>query len=675
MQPVVSVDPITVELAQARLSSIVREMRTIVIRTAYSRMIIEGHDFSSAVLTPAGDLVAASQLEQPTHISALSWSARALVAKYRGDIGPGDLFLHNDPYTGGSHLNDVGLFYPVFHHDEPLAMVGVMAHWQDIGGMVPGSLSGSATDIYQEGIRIPTLRIARRGVWLTEVLDLLFANVRQPEDRRGDLSSMEGACRIAERRLHAMADRFGVSTIRTTLTALLDRAERRMRDAIRGVPDGEYAYETYLDNSGDSPEPLRLKVKLTVAGDEIHADFTGCAPQVLGPANLGPAPATTATFTMTKALLDPAGPINAGALRPVKVTTPLGTVVNARPPAACGAIGEVRRALEALVVGTLGKAIPERLVGDLKGSSNITTLSGRHPGQARDFLFAEFPAGGTGATAHADGNNTMRNFAEGDISSIQPIEAAELGCPLRVERMLLRQDSGGAGRRRGGLGLQREFRLLAPEAQLSVLSDKNVIPPYGVRNGATGARNRFTVGRDGREIEPSNLPGKITAFPLRAGDVVIERTAGGGGYGDPLEREPESVARDVRFGYVSHEAARSVYGVVLSGQNVDNEATIAARARLRAARQVLRLAKLDGEEFHGSRRIVEIGRSAAQILGVAEGELVEFPRPDGPSLLTWVRIAPELNDDICRVGVSAFPILGLDTGSRVELRRARARED
>jgi len=670
MQPAVTIDPVTIELVQARLSSIVREMRTIIIRTAYSRMIIEGHDFSSAVLSPTGDLVAASELEQPTHISALSWSARALIGKYRDDIGPGDLFLHNDPYSGGSHLNDVGLFYPVFHHDEPLAMVGVMAHWQDIGGMVPGSLSGSATDIYQEGIRIPSLRIARRGVWLTEVLDLLFANVREPEDRRGDLSSMEGACRIAERRLHAMAERFGVATIRTALTALLDRAERRMRDAIRGVPDGEYAYETYLDNSGDSPEPLRLKLKLTVAGDEIHADFTGCAPQVLGPANLGPAPATTATFTMTKALLDPAGPINAGALRPLKVTAPLGTVVNARPPAACGAIGEVRRALEALVVGTLGKAIPERLVGDLKGSSNITTLSGRHPGQARDFLFAEFPAGGTGATARADGNNTMRNFAEGDISSIQPIEAAEMGCPLRIERMILREDSGGAGRRRGGLGLQREVRLLAPEAQLSVLSDKNVIPPYGVRTGGTGGRNRFTVRRDGKEIEPSSMPGKVTGFPLRADDVVIERTAGGGGYGDPLEREPAAIARDVTFGYVTPATARSVYGLVLSGKNVDETATADARAQLRAATPRLRLAKLDGDEYHGSKRVVELGPAAAQRFGMTDGDLVEFPCADGPSLLAWVRIDTGLAADTCRVGASGLVILGLAPGDSIELRRA-----
>ncbi len=279
-------------------------------------MIIEGHDFSSAVLSGEGDLVAASELEQPTHISALSWAARAILRKYGDDVGPGDLYLHNDPYTGGSHLNDVGLFYPVFRGDRAVAFVAVMAHWQDIGGMVPGSISGSAKDIYQEGIRIPSLRIARRGVWLHEVLELLFANVREPDDRRGDLGAMEGACRIAERRLHAMADRFGDDTVAAALAFLLARGERRMRDAIAELADGEYRYQTYLDNSGDSPEPLVLRLKLTVAGEEIHADFTGSAPQVAGPANLGPAPATTATFTMAKALLDPTGPINAGAQRP-----------------------------------------------------------------------------------------------------------------------------------------------------------------------------------------------------------------------------------------------------------------------------------------------------------------------------------------------------------------------
>jgi len=648
-----TVDPITAELVQARLTSIVREMRTIIIRTAYSRMIIEGHDFSSAVLTPQGDLVAASELEQPTHISALSWSARALLAKYGDDLGPGDLFLHNDPYTGGSHLNDVGLFYPVFRGERPLAIIGVMAHWQDIGGMVPGSLSGSAKDIYQEGIRIPSLRIARRGVWLTEVLELLFANVRQPDDRRGDLGAMEGACKIAERRLNAMADRFGDATVVAALDALLERGERRMRDAIARLPDGVYAYQTYLDNSGDSTEPLLLRLTLTIAGDELMADFTGSAPQVAGPANLGPAPATTATFTMTKALLDPSGPINAGALRPLKVTAPLGSVVNARPPAACGAIGEVRRALESLVVGTLGMAIPDRLVGDLKGASNIVSIGGRHPARHEDFLFVEFPAGGTGGTARGDGNNCMRNFAEGDISSIQPIEALETSCPLRVERMTLRQDSGGPGRHRGGLGLQREIRVLADSAQLSVLSDKNVIPPYGVRGGWTGAPNRFTVVRDGSELEPSALPGKVTGFVLRAGDIVVERTAGGGGYGDPAERDAGAIARDVRFGYVSTESAQTSYG-----------------ASAAAACIQLRVLPSDAAVHTDGRLIVRIARTSAHRLAAAKGDLVEVVRADGPSLLAWADIA-DVPEDACAFAAETASVLGLIRDERVALRRVR----
>jgi N-methylhydantoinase B len=652
-------DQITVELVQARLSSIVREMRTIIIRTAYSRMIIEGHDFSSAVLSPEGDLVAASELEQPTHISALSWSAREIIAKYGADIGPGDLYLHNDPYTGGSHLNDVGLFYPVFRGERFLAIVGVMAHWQDIGGMVPGSLSGSAKDIYQEGIRISSLRVARRGAWIGEVLDLLFANVRQPDDRRGDMAAMEGACRIAERRLHAMADRFGDATVLEAMQALLARGERRMRDAIARLPDGVYGYQTYLDNSGDSPEPLLLRLTLTIAHDEIHADFTGSAPQVAGPANLGPAPATTATFTMAKALLDPSGPINAGAQRPLRVTAPLGSVVNARPPAACGAIGEVRRALESLVIGTLGMAIPDRLVGDLKGASNIISIGGD------GFLFVEFPAGGTGGTAVSDGNNCMRNFAEGDISSIQPIEAVEASCPLRIERVTLREDSGGGGLHRGGLGLQREVRVLTPNAQLSVLSDKNVIPPYGVRGGATGARNRFTVVRDGKEIEPSPLPGKITGFALREGDKVVMRSAGGGGYGDPLSRDPEAVAGDVAFGFVSAARAEAVYGVVLRDGNVDREHTNVVRERLRAQRMALRARLVEAVE---SRLTIRLAPATAERIGVHDGDLIEITRDDGPSVLGWVR-SDDVPSDTCGLARSTASLLGLTRDERVSLRR------
>lgn len=663
------VDPIVLELIQTRLTSVVREMRSIMIRTAFSPMIHEGHDFSCAVLSPAGDLVAASEVEQPTHLSALPWSARSVIARYDGDIGPGDLFLHNDPYTGGAHLNDVALYFPVFHDETQIALLGIMAHWQDVGGMVPGSLSGTATEIYQEGVRIPGIRIARRGKAIEEATDLLFANVRQPDERRGDLRAMIGACRIAERRLAGLIERWGMTTAQAGMIALLDRAEARMRDAIRQVPNGIYDYETYLDNTGASPEPLLLKLRLTVKSDSLHADFSGCAPQVAGPTNLGPATSMTAVFTMSKALLDPKGPINAGAMRPLSVLAPLGSVVNARQPAACGAIGEVRRALESLVIGTLGKAMPERLVGDLKGASNITAIGGPHLSRDKDFLFVEFPAGGTGAFSSGDGNNTMRNFAEGDISSIQPVESIELTCPLRVESTTLRQNSGGAGTWRGGLGLRREIRLLGPHARLSVLSDKNVIPPYGVRGGLSSAANRFTVRRDNEELMPSMLPGKVTAFPLRTGDVVIEETAGGGGYGDPLERDPTAVARDTAFGYVSPASARSVYGVVVRNGKVDAAATTANRSRIAVERIQLSVLGTVDPEFDGARRIATVSAATAKRLRAKNGALVEFPNFKGPSLRTWLYIDDSLPPGSCAIGASALEILGLAIGAEIELRR------
>ena len=613
-----SVDAVSLALIAETLSSFVREMRTAVIRTSFSPMIHEGHDFSCAIMNPAGELVAASEIDQPTHLSALPWSTRGALKRYGASLADGDLYLFNDPYNGGTHLNDVGLVKPVFVDGRPLALVGVMAHWQDIGGMVPGSLSGTATEIFQEGVRIPAVRIARAGERLEEVLDILFANVREPADRRGDLDAMEGACALAEAKLKALAARHGTADLSNAMAALLDRAEQRMRAAIAAVPDGEYRCETHLDNTGSSPEPLTLKLRLRIDGDGLTADFTGCPPEVPGPTNLGPAHASTAVFTMTKAFLDPHGPINAGAMRPLRVIVPEGTMLNARPPAACGAIGEVRRALEGLVMGALGRTLPDRSIGDLKGASNITTIAwrGRLP-------FVEFPAGGTGGWTGADGNNAVRNFAEGDLSSIQPAEAIELRWPLRVERCALRVDSGGAGRRRGGLGLEREVRVLAPGATLSVLSDKNVIPPYGVNGGQAGAPNRFVVRRGGQEMMPSALPGKVTAFPLEPGDVVVMQSAGGGGFGDPHAREPEFVRHDIEFGYISAEAARTEYGFDGAKQQ-----------------DLPRLKLVQRKTPPGRRRALISPRTAAQ-LEFADGDLAEITTA-GPSLRVWLQCSGDV---------------------------------
>lgn len=669
------VDPIVLELIAEGLTSVVREMRTIVIRTAYSAMIHEGHDFSCAVLTPDGHLLSASEVDQPTHLSALPWSARTILERYAGDIRPGDIFVHNDPYTGGTHLNDVVVLHPVFVGNRLLALLGVMAHWQDVGGMVPGSLSGGATEIYQEGIRIPAIRIAREGKIVPEIGDLVFSNMRLPDDRRGDFNAMEGACRIAEAKLARLTDRWDADTFVNAAAILLDRAESRMRAGIAKLPEGDYAYETYLDHVGGSDaRPLPLRVKLTVQGGNIHADFTGCPPQVAGPTNLGPAHAWTATYTMVKAFLDPGSPINAGALRPIHVTAPLGTVINARPPAACGAIGEVRRALEGLIMGALGMADPERCVGDLKGASNITTIGGFDPRRGRSFAFVEFPAGGTGAWRGADGNNAVRNFAEGDLSSIQPVEAIESVYPLRVERSILREGSGGDGERRGGLGLQREIRVLCEDAALSVLSDRNTIPPYGVRQGWGGAPNRFSVAREGKEIAPSHLPGKVTGFKMRRDDVLVMCTAGGGGLGDPLDRDPGDVANDVRYGYISADKARDTYGVVTSASGVDEAETFARRQRLRAQRTHLACGLLDGPEFTENRRIAALSTRTAARLHLAPGMLIEVPSPLGPSLRAWITTDDNLPDDICALGPSGLATLGIRAGARIWIRQLEFQE-
>ncbi|MBV8600246.1 MAG: hydantoinase B/oxoprolinase family protein [Candidatus Eremiobacteraeota bacterium] len=633
------IDAVTLALLAETLTSFVREMRTVVIRTAFSPMIHEGHDFSCAILTPDGELAAASEVDQPTHLSALPWSVRTILARYPGDVAEGDLFLHNDPYTGGTHLNDVVLMRPVLFDRELLAHVAVMAHWQDVGGAVPGSLSGTATEIFQEGVRIPGVRIQHRGTPLEEVQALLWANVREPSERRGDLKAMEGACILAEAKLKALAQRRGAAIVRETMTTLLDRAERRMRAAIARLPDGVYRCETYLDNSGDTPEPLLLKVALRVRGDELTADFTGCPPEVPGPTNLGPAHASTAVFTMTKAFLDPHGPINAGAMRPLHTIVPEGTMLNARLPAACGAIGEVRRALEGLVMGALGRAVPERAVGDLKGASNITTIAwrGKPP-------FVEFPAGGTGGWATSDGNNAVRNFAEGDLSSIQPAEAIEVRWPMRVERIALRVDSGGAGEHRGGLGIERELRILEPGATLSVLSDHNVIPPYGVNGGFPGAPNRFVIRRGGDEVLPSKLPGKVSVFKLEADDVVVMQTAGGGGFGDPTKRDAALVEHDLAFGYVS-PAARDLYA---------SPARTALRARTISSREGKRLAPLSP--------------GTAKRLGLQSGALVEM-FAHGPSLRAWIVLDDGFADDAIGIDEQGFEILGIRPDETVSLRR------
>ena len=662
------IDPITLEVIRETLVSTVREMRVTLVRTAYSSILYEGEDFSCVLMDGDAQIVAMSKgQDHPLHIVPIGWSMKAVREKFGDDIHPGDLFLHNDPYTGGTHLNDVALIQPLFAGGRLFVFPVVRAHWGDVGGMSPGSLSGGATEIFQEGVRIPPIRVVERGRPNEAALDLIFANMRGPRERRGDYQAMIGTCRKAAERVEALAARYGADTVRAAVAELMDRAETRMRRAIAALPDGAYVYEAHLESGRERLEPLTVRARVAIAGDTITVDLTGTSPQTAGPTNVGPAMAPTGAFTIVKSFLDPGSDVNSGAFRPLTVITPPGTIVNADPPAPCGGMVEVKYCVETAVQGALAQALDGRVAGDLKGGGNHCYVGGPDPRTGETFIFYEYPAGGTGGFDGGDGSNTVRAWTESDMTTLQPIEAIEQLYPVRVEATELREDSGGPGRWRGGLGLTRAVRILGPHTQLSVLAERAVLPPFGVCGGGAGATNRFWLRRDAHAIQPSPLPGKVSGFPVGAGDVLMMESSGGGGFGDPLERDPSRVAADLAEGYVTPGAAEAVYGVVLRDGTIDPDATAARRAALRAGRRRVRLATGAGLESARGRAL-RLDAGTASALGAGPGAIVELVNPRGAPLRAWIVGLLEGHGPRAELAPAALPMLALGEGAEVEVR-------
>jgi len=664
------VDPITLEVIQERLISIVREMRATLARVAYSSVLYEARDFSCVVMNARGEAVAQSE-DNPGHIIPLPWSVRIAIERFRDDINPGDVILINDPYSGGTHLNDVAVICPVFVGGRLLLFPAIRAHWADVGGMTPGSLSGTSTEIFQEGVRIPPIKIYEGGKLVRGVADLMFANMRVEPERRGDLQAMIETCRTAERRIHEMAAKFGIDGLLEAIDVILDRTEAQIRDLIGRIPDGTYVYEDYLDASGTTDDPVLLKTRIEVTGTDIHADFTGTAAQVAGPINASLAVTTTAVFTILKTVLDPDLPVNQGAFRPVRVTAPEGTILNARFPAACGGFAEIRRRTQSVVMGALSRALPNAIAGDVKGSANHCYVGGLDPETNSHFIFYEYPAGGTGGFLEADGSSAFRSFDEGDFSSIQPVESIENELPLVIERTALRTDSGGPGTMRGGLGLERDVRVATARASYSVLSDRCIIPPYGLHGGVAGAPNGFTYRHAGIELQPGKIPGKATGCPVVRGDVVLMRSAGGGGYGDPLARDPQRVHEDVRLGFVSERAASEAYGVVFARDGtVDAAATARQRAALASQYCHLKVAAhgaATGEYAHG-RRYVQVHPSSSTRGGLVEGAPIEIVVTVGAPLRAWLKFNDALPQDSVWIGSEGAAMVGVVPGGTVRLR-------
>jgi N-methylhydantoinase B len=520
-----------------------------------------------------------------------------------------------------------------------------------------------------------------RGTVNEAAFDMLMANVRQPRKSQGDFRAMMGTCELGERKLAGLAAKYGRDTVLNCAARIIGRSERRMRDAIAAIPDGRFEYEFHLENGGGSPEPVRARVAVTVRGDRVAVDFAGSSPTVRGPVNVGPAMAPMMSFACLKSLLDPNGAINAGAMAPIDVGLPAGSYLNAERPAACSGMAEATFSVATALLGALATMLPERAVGDLKGAGNNFYIGGAQPATGEPFLLYEFAAGGSGAVRGGDGNNGCRTFLEGDFGSIQPVEVAEHECPILIERSELRTDSGGPGCWRGGLGLDRRIRVLADEALLSYLGDKIRIPPFGVIGAESAAANAFGVIRDGREFDPAPVSGKLTGYRLRSGDVAFSRSAGGGGYGDPLERDAEQVLIDVAYGYVSPDGARDDYGVVLrycGGQGpplpedwqVDAAATRTVRERVRDARRHWELVPAGKPTLVGGRHLCFAAAATLAAIGVAVGEPIEILNPAGAPLRLWIE-EDAVPTGAVAVDEASLRVLAAGFGERRRVRRLR----
>ncbi|MDK1387138.1 hydantoinase B/oxoprolinase family protein [Sinorhizobium sp. 8-89] len=570
---------VELEVIRASLGGIVQEMQNSLFRTGFSTIIRESQDASCALLD-ANAAVIAQHVVLPLHIGAFPACTQAVLHAFAGDIAPGDAFLINDPYEGGSpHAPDMAVITPLFFEDTLVAFCASIAHKGDIGGPVPGSCSGQAREVFNEGLQLPPVRYQRNFLPFGDVERIIAANSRTPELVLGDIRGQLGSARLGERRLAALLEKFGLAKCVAAFDELGSIAERRMRAIIKTWKDGVFEAERYVDDDGvELSKPVRIHVRVEKTGDAIRFDFTGSADQTRGPANIRPPLVQAACAYALISLVDPNIFITSGILRAFTVETRSSSVLNPRYPAPVNTYNPTVHAVVDAIFAALGQLVPERSRADGCGSRSII-LGGRGTNTGSSYVQYEIVGGGAGARSTRDGaSGTTVNQSNAKIA---PVEIIESEFPTRLLAFELIRDSGGAGKFRGGLGIRRKYLNLA-DARFSIRSTKHVIPAEGYADGLPGRTGDIRINPD--EDSWKRLPSRYADYPLKAGDVFELETPGGGGYGDPLTRDPASVLADVREGYVSVEAAGRDYGVVLvagpKGPRLDGEAT----QRLRAAR-------------------------------------------------------------------------------------------
>ncbi len=569
-----TIDPVTREVMQNGLAAAADEMAMALYRTAYSTIVRDCLDFSTSICQAEGKMIAQG-VTLPHHIASVPSAMETLFGKFGDDMEPGDVFILNDPFDGGMHIPDIFIVKPVFWEGDHVAFAVTTAHHLGMGGRLPGSAACDNTEIFQEGLRIPWLKLYRRGEPNEAIFALLRANVRIPHMTLGDLRAQLSACHIGERAIHNLIERYGAATFTDCAAELIDYTERLVRANLASWPDGSHSFTDYLDSDGVGGPPVRLQVKITVAGDTLTADFTGTAAQVGGGINCTLSFTTAVVAVCIRALIDEDIPNTAGMFQPLKIIAPEGTIVNAVMPAASSMRGVTGFRLSDTVRGALAGLLPDRVFAAGEGGNSLVIIGGDREDKSRYILY-EIVVGTWGARPDGDANDGLCNPS--NIASNLPIELAECEYPVRIERYGLVRDSGGAGKYRGGLAIEREWRLLSGKASLSIRSGRRDHLPYGLKGGKPGTpSNNILYHADGEEVLPT-----MVSTAIGAEERIYHRQAGGGGWGSPLSRSPAAVARDVRNDKVSVSAAAELYGVVLNGETLtpDEEATAALRQRL-----------------------------------------------------------------------------------------------
>ena len=572
------VDPITLGLIRNHMSSVADEMANTVIHTAYSTIVRDCMDFSTALCDRSGQTIAQG-VTIPVHLGSVHTALGYVIRQYQGRIFPGDIFLMNDPFQGGIHIPDIFVFKPVFCEDQLLGYSAVVSHHLDLGGRVPGSVACDNTEIFHDGIRIPPLKLYERGVANEAIFQLLEKNIRVPIQTFGDLRSNLSALRMGEKGLLSLAGRYGVESLKVYFAELLNYTEAMVRAELRTWPDGEYSFTDYLDDDGVDAGEIPIKVKMIVEGDSLTVDFTGTSPQVKGGINSPYAFTISCCGYAVRSIMQADIPNTSGMFRPIRIIAPEGTVVNPVMPAASGMRGVVGFRMADALFGAMAQIVPHKIPAAGEGGNSLIFIGG-YDRERKPFIMSDVISGTWGARPNKDGIDGLTN--PGSIISNIPTELMELDYPVRIEQYALTRDTGGAGKYRGGVAITRDWRYVGDEpANLTIRSDRRDHPPYGLSGGLSGAPSSSLLNPGtGKE----RILRTMVSDTVRPGDLIRHIQPGAGGWGDPFQRDPTAVERDVQDDKVSIAKAEELYGVVIDSETLelDRQATQELRLRLRA---------------------------------------------------------------------------------------------